>query len=842
MGLFSSKKYYFAHAGSSSLYEETPDTVESQILQTAMGNEGTMSGAIRFAIGTDTFARAKSMMRYAERGLDPARDGGYIRGFPTSNLDLVIVEPSQIEAALTRAVGAWDEITFMKAGKYEENFLLGWWLQNNYPNAPHFNFGAAPADPEWHPEDATVTIPVTDSGGVYYEAENDPDIIRFAPNITFPDEDRYEGYLPPVPDYTGVYIVSFPYVDEGGNDATYELSEHVDLKAQVVGDWIMVKYLVGGQTYFWLYEVGSGLDPTLEDHIARKTLEGQFLPVAVLMHDKVWFDDAGPDDPLTITTNKLLKKFSTTADQVKEDFLQAEADNPSEGGEKWDFFIHFAIPIHTKVQGSHQYFFHFFRELQEWQSFGDQAYYDYLDAGGGGGQPINEMNITEAGIDGYNVDYRWSYVKETPSTGWWEVENTDPDKYGPGATRDLREGECTVDIYEMTDTGVEQGYTDAIELAFGPGTPIGTYHADPEKGGYHDLIVVTRQRKEFELDPGVDLVTGQFDQIVIMGLSMAYKINTRDDVTNDYRFRYAIPNLFGDEEETKEFRIPILYRALKEVPVLKREQAVADGFSATVFLVERVKVKWYQRSFFKWLIVIIAVVIIVLAIFMPGFVSLLKIMAAQIAAAVGLAGSAFAMYAIFGIMQFAIGFIISQAAATIGQEFGNTAGLVFSVISAASMFYAAGGFKQLAQSFNSITQNPGWASAVSFINAATPVYNMGWTVYSNYAMYQIQSELEDFLKDAKEKQQQLKDAYDSFGPTPDWIDPMDLVNMFRRIGSTESASSYLNRTLQSNPGVLGYEAIANFPEVALMLPQDLNEMTVIDAMMADFAEQRGQAV
>jgi hypothetical protein len=167
--------------------------------------------------------------------------------------------------------------------------------------------------------------------------------------------------------------------------------------------------------------------------------------------------------------------------------------------------------------------------------------------------------------------------------------------------------------------------------------------------------------------------------------------------------------------------------------------------------------------------------------------------------------------------------------------------MIFAVVAAVAFFYSAGGFSNISQSGTALMESPGWATATAFINATTPLYNMGWTVYSNYALKDLQGEMEDFMKNAREKQQELKDAYANLGDTPDWIDPMDLVNMFRRVGSSETASGYLNRTLNTNPGVMGYAAVSEFPQLALMLPKDLGENTVIDGMIDDFAKQRGTA-
>jgi hypothetical protein len=836
MGLFSSKVYYNAYAGSQSLFEEQPDTVESNILQTAIGNEGTMSGAIRFAIATDQFARAKAMMRYAGRFMDPARNGGYVRGFPEANLNLVKVSSQQIEAALTRDIGDWESILYLKVGTYDEIFMVEKVFQDMYPNDFDFSEGT-PEESLWHPGLSEFDIPVVNPDtGEYYKAENDISILRIEPDWDWGD-DFEDGYQPPIPEYLGNYSVSFPYTDNNGDDQIW--TTPVSIQPYLSGDWIQIRYALNEVQYHWVYEVGSGLDPILESHIQRESLKAEFLPVAVLMHDKVWFNE-DPDSELAITTNKLLKKMGTSGDTVREDFEEAEEENPEESGDKWDFFMHFAVPIDTRVRGSMEYLWFFFKELDNWESFDTQDYYDYLATLSGNSytsaQPINEINITEAGISGYNVDYRWSYIHTTSHVGEWEVTNTDEAKYGPGALRALRRGEVAKELYQLEQgIGTNPEYTEVVERAFGTGTDIGIYSEDPELGGYHDMVVLWRQRKDDELEPGDDPEVGRYDQMIVMGLSMQYRINTSEE--GDLRFRYAVPLLFGDEEETKEFRIPILYGSILDVPVIHREEAIADGFTGTVFLVERIKVKWYQRSFFKWLIVIVAIVLVALAIFYPPFYAVLEAYAGAIAAA--FTTSAFAAVVIYNLLLFAIGSIIAMASATIGQEFGSTAGQLFAVIAAIAMFRANGGFDNISKTWSEAVRNPGWATAFQFMQAAYPIYDMGFQVYRAHVLSGYEDELRDFLADARERQQQLKDAWDSFGPTPDWIDPMDLVNMFKRIGSAELANSYLSRTLTLNPGILGYEAIGKFPEIALMLPKDLQEGTVIDAMMQDFADQRG---
>ena len=825
MGLFSGKTYYNAYAGSASLYEEQPATLESNILQTSIGNEGSMADAVSFTLQTDTFARAKAIMRYAARFDDPTREGGYVRGFPEANLNLVIVTPDQIEAALTRDVGDWDTILFTKAGTYDEIFMVEKVFQESYPG---YFTGDPPSDTVWWTGLSEIDIPIINPDtGVYYKANNDPDIIRDEPIWDLANEDFYDGYIPPIPEFLGRYRVTFPYTDNTGTAAFWVI--YIEIEPYITGSWIQVRYLKDGVEYYWAYKVGSGVDPILESYMDEEQLKAEFLPVAVLMHDRVWFN-TDPESELTITTNKLLKKMGTTGDQVREDFEEAEAENPTEGGDKWDFFVHFAVPIHTNVRGAKEYLWYFFRELENWESFKAGEYYHYL-ASPSSAQPINEINITEAGISGYNVDYRWSYIHTSSHVGIWEVENTDEDKYGSGPTRPLRPREVAKELYELKgppDTNSE--YLEVIERGFGPGTALGTYGEDPEVSGYHDMVVLWRQRRDDELEPGDDPMVGRYDQMIIMGLSMQYRINTSED--GDLRFRYSVPELFGDEEETKEFRIPILYKSLLEVPTLHREEAVADGFCATVFLVQRVKVKWYQTGFFKWLIIIIAIVLIIYGFYNPEFL-------AAIASSVTATTTGVLYYIVLTALVFAMGWIISQAAINISIEFGSTAATLFIIFAAYMSWASGGGIEGLKDSFKALTQSPGWASAVSFINAAYPLYQMGFTVYSQRVLMGLEDDYNDFLADAKEKQQALRDAWDSFGPVPDWIDPMDLVNMFRRIGSAELANSYLDRTLQLNPGTAAYEAISQFTDIALIVPPDLGQGTVVDSMMRDFAKQRG---
>jgi hypothetical protein len=97
--------------------------------------------------------------------------------------------------------------------------------------------------------------------------------------------------------------------------------------------------------------------------------------------------------------------------------------------------------------------------------------------------------------------------------------------------------------------------------------------------------------------------------------------------------------------------------------------------------------------------------------------------------------------------------------------------------------------------------------------------------------------MRDFLKTERERQQELQDAWDALGDPPPWLDPMDLIRV-QSVTILESPSNFVERSLITNPGLLGYDLIYDFASLALMLPDGEGDM--IQNMFETFAEQRGE--
>ena len=821
MGLFSSEYKYYAFAGTSPLFDEDnrPDTVQSRILQTTIESGGvSLAEAIQFGINTNLYARAKAMLRYADKS--------YIRGFPTSNQISIHIDENMIFSVIETDAGEpIDNLSWIRAGRLDEIFVLNKHLKEVYLDTNYFPWpDGNPDDIVWDEYKEFVEIPVVDpTTGKYYITENTPIFRRRIEGAGFVFEDvrdlpadQYAELLY-LQEYDNKYKISYAYTDSIGDPAIWDMPLLLDMTQYNAGSWIQVRYQTAANpdiTEYWTYLIGSGDNPALEATIEIQSRYSEFLPVAVLMQDKVWFDE-DPDSELAITTNRLLKKLGSSGTKMKKEFIEAVAEDDADpdtaksNAEKWDFFIHFACPIDTQIKGSLEYLYEFFQDIAFNQQHNFQDYQIYLGSSSTA-QPVSEMIIKEAGVNGYNVAYRWSYIYTKVFSGTFVVDG-----------EPLENKEMHSEMYERTATN-EVEYKVGLEEVHGPGILIGNYSDTPETGGYHDYIVITRQWEDENSNPF-------YTRVLVLGLSMQYTINVTDPVDKTYAFRYAEPAMFGDEEETKEFRIPIHARALKRVPVMHREECLGDSLCATVFLVERIKVKWYQKSFFKWLIVIIAIVLIVLTIMNPG---LWEFTAQVIGYAIGTT-SAFAIYAIYVVLMFAVGYVISFA----GSLIGGTWGKVFILVAMIAMNYQK---FNVGDAWRNFSENAGWGTAGALLSSIQPYVQIGQVIYEDRVMAKLEAEMRDFMQNAKEQQQELQDAWDSFEGSPSWLDPMDLIASFRRVNYRESPDSYYGRVLNPNPGLLGYDLVNNFSAIALTLPEDGQSTNMVLTMFDDLAQQRGQ--
>lgn len=549
-----------------------------------------------------------------------------------------------------------------------------------------------------------------------------------------------------------------------------------------------------------------------------------YLPIIPLMQDREWFDEGTNTGDLEKTTDRMLKRLALDPYEIKEEYIKtveegiASGDRPGESElDDWDFFIQFAVPMHTQTRGSREYLWNYMQYL-ETISWSDRAEYEtFLSSGQTGDQPSSNFHLSEGEgsntnwqtlATGYEVFYKWGYVETITHVGEYTP---------PGWSEPLQGRHCYSKIYQLTDSD----YSEGIEEVHGVGAAVAPSTGNPASS-YHTYAVFTKQHND-----------GTYTQVLIMAPSMMYVINVTDE-NNVTEWQHIEIKLFPeDPEEDSEFRWPIMVESLKATSAMHREEMLQEALCATVFLVSHQAVKWYQQTFFKWLIVIIIIIIVIIA-QQYHLLYMIKEMAAA-AVAVGATGTALAFSALYVAMTFALGFLISFAGSLIGGKWGALFVIIASI-------YMAGinPFANMSATWGQLVTNAGFGTAIQFLQAVMPLLKVIEIGYSTYQMDKLEGEMEDFIKTKKEKYDELRDAYDMLGDVPTGIDPMYITSTF--VGHVaESPESFYTRSLNANPGVLGYDLINDFSEIALTLPEAENDSPIVDTIMDSFARQRGAA-
>jgi hypothetical protein len=806
VGLFSSDYKYIAHAGSSPLFEEDnrPETVKSTVVQVSTAEDPpTLAAGIRFALGTDLYSRSKAIMRYAQKN--------YYYGFPEASEDLIYADYAEIDAIISAEVGEPVTISNVETGRPEMTFLVNQFIKENYLNLDYFPWPSGdPLNTDWDQSQETTEIPVLNPAAEagespYYVVDNSPEYVEIVEYV-FSGEDELPSRV-----VTG-YKIEFDYTDSEGNPASWAVDGDINLSSNE--EMITVAYSKDSDpdtTLYWNYLIGSGEYLDLEESLQTISREMNFMPIILLMRDKVWFDET-EDQELIDTTKGICKRLNVDPFEVKEDYLKqveediANGDRPKKNLDEWDFFIHFSVPMHCEERGSIEYLYHLFKLLQDTQVSTRSTYEAAIT---NETVPYSSLKITEGGDNGYNSEYRWAYIETKTHEGVFSVNGVE-----------LRPRRSHIQLYKYGDAD----YAEGIYQVHGEGAQIAPPGLSKKNEDLHHYVVVTYQETE-----------DTYTQVLMMGPSMRYAVNTREDPTKQkghYRVRYAECELFPeDPEEESEFRWPIHYASLQEVSRVRREQVLAEGFCATVYLVEKQEVKWYQKGFFKWLIIIIAVILIVLSIIFPGFAAAAAML---LTAAIG--GGMLTFYIIYAILMFAIGFIISMAGSLVGGTWGTVLAVVGAIISLqAGLAGAPGG---AGYGISTAGANS-WGSAISLINSTAPYLKGATQIYSAIETEALQDDIEKFEKQMFEQQRELDEMRELLGDGGG-LDPMYLLSDPVLSFVYEAPDAYYERTLNANPGVLGYDFIYRFHDLALALPEKPFEANFIENMYTQLAEQRGQ--
>lgn len=279
------------------------------------------------------------------------------------------------------------------------------------------------------------------------------------------------------------------------------------------------------------------------------------------------------------------------------------------------------------------------------------------------------------------------------------------------------------------------------------------------------------------------VMDSMYEELVVYGLRIDYKVHYKKG--------------FGAGAGSKELLVPVDRGVMKSITVSKRERIVCKAMHMLVNTVQVIKTEWYQSGAFKWIMIIVAVVI---TIFSMGT-------AWQTIVAAAALGVTTLVITLVSMLINAL--IINYAIKLFVKKFGPQIGIIAAV--AAMAYGAYSGFGQPA--------NSTWSESLLAIGNGL----------AKQSMTSIQKQLKDAVGDLEEfdrwatgEFKSLKEQRDQLGLNPEFmgLDAMDLVALVPDTVFGEAPQDYYSRTVHSgNIGATSYDLIEYYHYFALQLPQ-----------------------
>jgi len=386
----------------------------------------------------------------------------------------------------------------------------------------------------------------------------------------------------------------------------------------------------------WIYKVYTNLYPELAK-AANTLTDDEYLPVVPLRFNNVDLVKPNQGD-LYVTSKALLQKLKLDIHQIA-DKINANPDV----GEIDHAYVMFGIDLQTEHKGSLRYLHDYFHQL--WSlavvdesdfitNIGTVPHYGANNLNGFGiFRPNTVASNSSFKEHGLNLSVSFDYITS---------------QYLPGSVGNGRPNTIVKEL-STYDVDVHTGYYSTDDTGYNPVEIIETYtrgvlylyrQVEPNlihKIGVHNLAVT-------------NLIYGGHGKTVYASLL---------DVIRD------------DDEHN--LVIPVQYDLMMRMSVQDRNAILADSLIVVVNSVVKVRTKWYESSWFKFLIIVVAIVITIYT----GQAWVL-----ELAATIG--SGAYVAAAIMVLKAIAIAVAIDYAVNWLVDTFGPKLGIIGSMLMVAA--------------------------------------------------------------------------------------------------------------------------------------------------------------
>ena len=306
-------------------------------------------------------------------------------------------------------------------------------------------------------------------------------------------------------------------------------------------------------------------------------------------------------------------------------------------------------------------------------------------------------------------------------------------------------------------------------LSVGKIGPVGTYTLKyTKKSDYEKVHSYRRQVTE-----------NVFEEISILNLEMRYQVQGKYWVV-------------GDNEEDI-LLIPVDRSIVKKYSLADRETLLARSLHLICNSLVVVKVKWYQRAGFKWIMRIVAVVILIYSWGQSW----------QLAGSF-IAGATLAVQVLLTILiqvglTMVVGYLFKFVAKELGQDFALTLAFIAAAVAGASNLSST-----ISAALNSVMLT---AQRLLFLALSLV---QGVTANIGDAIDRLSQEMAEFTQMAQDKWELLESSKKLL-ESPVKFDPFVVFG--------ETPTQYFSRTIHAgNVGTIGFDLMHNHVDLALRLP------------------------
>ena len=525
------------------------------------------------------------------------------------------------------------------------------------------------------------------------------------------------------------------------------------VKIQITGydleaSYFQVKYLFNGKEGYWLYKVGSGTHAEIDDfYSVDQESSGSFFPFGYLRYNKT-SPASNPESAEYKASTKLMKylgvDFTSVVDAIHENPGIADVEQA---------ILMLAVPANTNNPIEQRYLFDFFSKL-------------YLDAGGvgvgiGGESSQNRKDSIEAslishllgeGLPKISLTIQDSRMKMALSCRAISKRKKAGSigKIGSYASRYLIDN-------------VTHSYSKIVLDAFGVPTPaplVETWTVPVSTHVYQHQIT--------------DIL---YEEVQVYEMRMVYHV-------------WGAYTTIGDETDAI-LMIPLDHAITEAYSIPDREllytRALHYVFNSRVVQ----EVKWYQSTWFQFVMVAAAVVITVVSMGGDGGSTLAAVVAGTMSI------TAFVTAVAIGIIKYAV---TSAAFKLLADKIGAEAAFLVAIAAAIAGSYKAYQAGSIAGAPTARTLLEVSSNLVSGANASIKSSMIG-----------LQNELDAFNTLAKEKSSLLEEANKL-------LEHSNVLSSLVIFG--ESPDDFYNRTVHAgNIGVVGIDSISSYVDIALTLPK-----------------------